>query len=137
MSFLDYILAGFGVYEIKDETKKQNSKRFLSPKKPLANFVSTKEIQKSPTFETCSSKMALFCPKTTNEVTKIAKFLASNQPVLVDVSNLDDNLLVRCLDFLVGAKTALDAKMKHLENGLFVFVPKGTQLVGFLGEEND
>ena len=132
MSFLDYILASFGVYEIKDEIKKKPQKHLA--KQTCVNFASTKETKKTPVFES-KNKMAIFCPKNTNEVLQIAKFLAKNQPVLVNVSSLPKNILQNCLDFLIGAKTALNATMKQLENGFFVMLPCGTELVNFLEEE--
>ena len=133
MSFLDYVLASFGVYEIKDVPKKM----------PRQKEVRTKEICSSsfsPTKETISqqkssSQMAYFCPKTTQQVVEIAKFLATNQPMVVDTKFLPQNLLRSSLDFLCGAKTALEANLKRLENGLFVFTPKNTNFVEFLEEE--
>ena len=135
MGFLDYILAGFGVYEIKEENQKQPFKKQIYPQKPQStSFTPTKDTISTHCISQNSSKMAFFCPKTTDQVIEIAKFLSSNQPAMVDTTHLPANIFQNSLDFLIGAKTALNASLKKLDGGLLVFVPKGTQLVEFLEE---
>ena len=119
MSFLDYILAGFGIYEKKNKNSLQSNitfrKNYEEPhfKKP----------------EQYKNKLAIFCPKNLEEIIEVAEFLSTNQPVMLNVSMLNDNIVQRGMDFLFGATTATKTTTTCIGKGLYIFTPKDTKIL--------
>lgn len=143
MSFLDYILAGFGVFEIKDEILKENSKwQQKTQRKKLQEFPAEKQEFPKKAFTPkrniySKNKLAIFCPETTEDVIKVSKFLSTNQPLMLNITFLPKDILQRSMDFVLGSATAVGANMQSIGKGLFLFAPKGTELVKNFKKDND
>ncbi len=133
VSFLDYILAGFGAYEKKEEE--------LPKASATKNKVFTQKTEKQRSKQRATplglakNQLAIFCPTTMNEVIEVAEFLRTNQPSMLNISMMDKNLAQRSMDFILGAITAVEATMECVGNGLYLFAPKGTKMIYKAKEE--
>lgn len=136
MGFLDYVLAGFGVHEVKENVpqKRQATKNSTVTQKK-ADILKPKSV--SPINANKGAKLAIFCPTTMAEVVEVVEFLRTNQPSMLNISLMDKSLAQRSMDYILGATTAIEATMQCIGNGLYVFVPKGTKVVNKLKENYD
>lgn len=71
-------------------------------------------------------------PKTFNDIQKLIVRLKSNQGIIVDLSDIDNPLAQRMLDFLSGAVFALDGDIDRVDNKMYVMTPKGVEIVSKL-----
>lgn len=132
LSFLDYILKGFGIQEIKEEAPQKkmskNNQNILKKEKPVERemIASNKSVQP---IDSHSKKLAIFCPTSIDEVVEVARFISTNQPTMLNISMLDKSLAQRSMDFILGAKTAAGATMECVGKGLYIFAPKGTKMI--------
>lgn len=123
MSFLDYVLASFGVFE--KQTPKQKKTNFNLRQ----NFED--DILKPNKNE---HKLAIFCPKNLDEVVEVAEFLSTNQPLMLNISNLCEADTKRALDFLFGAISATKSDFVYVGKGIYIFAPKGTKILNRTNE---
>lgn len=132
LSFLDYILKGFGIQEIKPEVPQKkmskNSQNILKKEKLSERKTATSHHAVQP-IDSHSKKLAIFCPTSIDEVIEVAKFISTNQPTMLNISMLDKSLAQRSMDFILGAKTAAGASMECVGKGLYIFAPKGTKMI--------
>ena len=113
MSFLDYVLSSFGIHEIKEE-------------RPKTSF----HIRKNPTNrEEFKQKLAVFYPKDLTEMVEVAKFLSENGPSILNLSFLCPEDRKRSIDFVFGAAIGAKANFSKLEEEVFIFTPKETQII--------
>ena len=113
MSFLDYILSSFGIHE---KTKKpEETKSF--------------HLRKNYSEKHHSQKIAIFCPKSLDEMLEVAKFLSSNQPSLLNLSYMEQTSKQRGLDFVFGALVGTKYNFSKIGESLYVFAPEGTQIL--------
>lgn len=134
MGFLDYILAGFGIHEIKEEQPaRQPAKNILPQKKK--EVVENRPCEKISPLSHCKNKMAIFCPTDMNEVIEVVEFIRTNQPTMLNISMMEKSLAQRSMDFVLGAITAVEASMECVGKGLYLFAPKGTKMLNKTKED--
>lgn len=136
MGFLDYVLAGFGVHSVKDSTPEKVAEvknRTVLQKKTLPSIRSTpKRI--TPIGQK-ANKLAIFCPSDMEEVIEVVKFLRTQQPAMLNITMMAEELAQRSMDFILGAITAVEASMECVGKGLYLFAPKGTRMINKTKEE--
>ena len=137
MGFLDYVLAGFGVKEIRSDSEKRpaiRNKVIPQKKTPEHNSIKKEDKYISPIGEK-RSKLAIFCPSDMEEVIEVVKFIRTQQPTMLNITMMKQELAQRSMDFILGAITAMEASMECVGKGLYLFAPKGTKMINRTKEE--
>ena len=136
MGFLDYVLAGFGVEEIKQSTPEKHSaiKNKIIPQKKNLTHIRPTEKYVHPLGEK-NSRLAIFCPSDMNEVIEVVKFIRTQQPTMLNITMMKQELAQRSMDFILGAITAMEASMECVGKVLYLFAPKGTKMINRTKEE--
>ncbi|MBR1925458.1 MAG: cell division protein SepF [Clostridia bacterium] len=127
MSFLDYILAGFGVRKLKndDQEKTKNDDSLILRKNSKDNFLPQAK----------NSKLAIFCPTNLEDILKATEFLGQKEPVLINVSMLEKSVVKRAFDIILGGASAAGATCECVGEGLYVFAPSGTKILNRINED--
>ncbi len=74
-------------------------------------------------------------PKSFDEATTIADYIAEGSTVLLNIDNMDRNATKRMLDFLMGATHVLGGTMNMVTGGTFVFAPRSVGVSEVSAEE--
>ena len=127
MSFLDYILAGFGVHKLKEDEhqKDKNDDSLILRKNSKDNFLPQAK----------NSKLAIFCPTNLEDIIKATEFLGQKEPVLINISMLDKSVVKRAFDIILGGACAVNATAQCIGEGLYVFAPAGTKILNRINED--
>lgn len=72
-----------------------------------------------------------------NDSQKIADFLRSNQPVVVNFTNTDNVVAKRMTDFISGTVYALNGSMKKLGRNILVCAPKNVDIDAGVAEPEE
>ena len=75
-------------------------------------------------------------PKSFDEATTIADYIAEGSTVLLTIDNMDRNATKRMLDFLMGATHVLGGTINMVTGGTFVFAPRSVGVSEVSAEEN-
>ena len=127
------ILTGFG---LEDENVVQRTA--IKPrKKPQAspNKYETFNLHNKTTSEPISnanlnkinmatSNLAIFAPKTHEDIQKIILGLKREQACIVNLQNINEEDAVRALDFFSGAVFALGGQINRIQGDLFLVTPQ-------------
>jgi len=127
LSFLDYILAGFGVHKIK----KDEQENYKQPN----SLILRKNSNDNHFFQPKNSKLAIFCPTNLDDVIKATEFLGQKEPVLINISMMDKSLLNRAFDIILGGATAVCATAECVGDGIYVFAPAGTKILNRIKDD--
>jgi len=136
VGFLDYVLAGFGVEEIKQSAPEKCSaiKNRIIPQKKNQTHIKPNEKYIHSVGEK-SNRLAIFCPSNMDEVIEVVKFIRTQQPTMLNITMMKQELAQRSMDFILGAITAMEASMECVGKGLYLFAPKGTKMINRTKED--
>lgn len=134
MGLFNAILTGFG---LEDEQIKQRTA--IKPrKKPeiKSNKYETFNLHNKTTNEpltnnnlnkinmAANSNLAIFAPKTHEDIQKIILGLKKEQACIVNLQNISEEDSVRALDFFSGAVFALGGQINRIQGDLFLVTPQ-------------
>jgi cell division inhibitor SepF len=132
MGLFNAILSGFG---LEDESVVQRTA--IKPrKKPevkaskyetfnLHNKTSNKQANNLNKINMAtSSNLAIFAPKTYEDIQKIILGLKRDQACIVNLQNINEEDSVRALDFFSGAVFALGGQINRIQGDLFLVTPQ-------------
>lgn len=75
-----------------------------------------------------SQRIIVYYPKTPEDVMVLIKHLKMNNPVVVNLDEIDEVTAQRILDFLSGAVCALSGTAHRISGNLFLLSPKGVEI---------
>ena len=73
-------------------------------------------------------KMAIYSPKTFEDVQKIIDHLKRKEPVVVELKSSDREILQRIMDFLSGAVYALSGSIANVNKNIYLLTPSGVTI---------
>ena len=73
-------------------------------------------------------KMAIYSPKTFEDVQRIIDHLKRKEPVVVELKCADRDVLQRIMDFLSGAVYALSGSMANVNKNIYLLTPSGVTI---------
>lgn len=71
-----------------------------------------------------SGSINRYCPRSFDDVAKIIDVLLSGEPVIINVTALENRTAQRVLDLMSGALYAINGNMCELEKEVYLFTPK-------------
>jgi|AntRauTorcE11897_2_1112592.scaffolds.fasta_scaffold00001_357 cell division inhibitor SepF len=135
MGLFDAILQGFGVED--NEQPKQRTvikprrKQTTSNNKYETFNLHERDNQENKTINTNqinlanqSKNLAIFAPKTHQDIQKIIISLKATESCIVNLQNISESDSMRALDFFSGAVFALNGKINRIQGDLFLVTPK-------------
>jgi len=102
------VTASYNLNSFEDELSKKETPKQIMEEKP------EKEENNS------SGNLEIVNVTSQNEVQKIVNKLKNGEKVLINMSGLSGNDLVRSLDFLTGAVYALDMSMQKIDGSVYI-----------------
>ena len=78
--------------------------------------------------ESANLKMAIYSPKTFEDVQKIIDHLKRKEPVVVELKSSDREILQRIMDFLSGAVYALSGSIANVNKNIYLLTPSGVTI---------
>jgi len=133
MGFFNKILKGLGFED--EEKQEKNTKEVVKNSKPVNatyNFDKKEkkdkkiknekvEIEKEENFSTKNNfSIDVVKINNQNEVQNVIERVKYGEKLIVNFSELDDEEIVRCLDFLSGAVYVLEKSIKKIESYIFL-----------------
>lgn len=73
-------------------------------------------------------KMAIYSPKTFEDVQRIIDHLKRKEPVVVELKSADKEILQRIMDFLSGAVYALSGSIANVNKNIYLLTPSGVTI---------
>lgn len=73
-------------------------------------------------------KMAIYSPKTFEDVQRIIDHLKRKEPVVVELKCADKEILQRIMDFLSGAVYALSGSIANVNKNIYLLTPSGVTI---------
>ena len=73
-------------------------------------------------------KMAIYSPKTFEDVQRIIDHLKRKEPVVVELKSSDREILQRIMDFLSGAVYALSGSIANVNRNIYLLTPSGVTI---------
>ena len=74
------------------------------------------------------AKLVVTEPGSFDDIPLILEHLKKRRPVIVRISNIDNELARRVLDFAGGATYALNGSMQKISGGVFLFTPSNFEI---------
>lgn len=75
-----------------------------------------------------SRRIIVYYPRTPEDVTVLIEHLKMNNPVVVNLNDIDRGTAQRILDFLAGAICALSGTTHRIAGNLFLLSPQGVEI---------
>ena len=139
MGLFNAILTGFG---LEDETIKQRT--VIKPRRKeevVKNKYDSFNLHNKSTNEpitsanlnkinmtTQASNLAIFAPKTHDDIQKIISSLKREQACIVNLQNISEDDSLRVLDFFSGAIFALNGQINRIQGDLFLVTPQNVNI---------
>ena len=106
-----------GIFEqILDKFTKNDKNIFVDTDKKISKFDGIN-----------LNNLVVFAPKNLSELNKVIDCIASNQPIIINISSFKKNQQ-QYSNYLSGAVYATHAKVYQLENQLFLITPKNSRI---------
>lgn len=157
MKFLDKISEALGLYEEEDEIIEETAEPEEKPKKNLFSRKQSASVKPVPVSELEPERKSFFKPKAKvvempesktisipmaqkqvkvvvlepvsfDDSQKIADYLNSSQPVVVNFEATDKVIMKRMTDFISGVVYALGGSMKKIGHNILVCAPKNVDI---------
>lgn len=94
----------------------------------------------SPTLITTASsyqEIKTFTPKNINEATQIGETFRKGVPVVINLTDLDENIALRFIDFASGLKIGLNGSIKRITPRVLILSPESIKLNNVESEKTE
>lgn len=117
-----------------DEDVDEQESYYESPTQQPANSTSTnnKVVSINSGRLNQMSQISLYEPRLYADVKQIASQLLDGHAVIVNFTQMDNNVAARLVDFLNGTVFAIDGEMKRIGKEIFLCTPKNYEISGNL-----
>ena len=134
-------------YEEEEEIDEELNEE--EPKKPVLSFRrKKKEKEEEPDPEDSESRVIPFHgrqeegesvkvikPQEFNEAQIVADFLKEGKTIVVNLEGIEISQAQRIIDFIGGARFAVDGSLKAISNNIFIVAPGNIEVSGDLRDE--
>jgi len=110
-----------------NEKNKSDSNNFDKAMMRRRNRITSAECLVD-TGDATNLKMAIYSPKTFEDVQRIIDHLKRKEPVVVELKSSDREILQRIMDFLSGAVYALSGSIANVNRNIYLLTPSGVTI---------